>query len=67
MDALPQIIAPLDRVILRNYLTERLRRLATEATHALDPEERAYADGARMEIEFAFDELLGEEPPEVSR
>lgn len=62
-----QLASEQDRATLRAYLTNRLKKLKRERKAAGEREEAAYVDGAEMEIEFLFDELLGEEPPDLRK
>lgn len=62
-----QIVSEPDRVVLRDYLTKRLKQLKREARRAGERTEAAYVEGAEMEIQFLFDELLGEEPPDLRK
>lgn len=59
-----QILSEKDRAVLREYLQRRLDVIRAEMRLTIDAEEISNASGAEMEILFAFDELLGEEPPE---
>lgn len=56
-----------DRATLRKYLTLRLRVTRRSIRHAQDREERSYHEGAEMELMFLFDDLLGEEPPDLRK
>lgn len=62
-----QLVSEEDRATLRAYLTGRAKQLKREARRAGDATEASYVDGADMEILCAFDELLGEEPPDLRR
>lgn len=60
-----QLTSEVDRTTLRDYLERRRKTLRREAKKAGEREEAAYVDGAEMEIIFIYDELLGEQPPEL--
>lgn len=61
-----RIAGEFDRAILRNYLTERWRALARARKKARgEAEEEGFFAGWESEIYVAFDELLGEEPPQL--
>lgn len=62
-EQMTQLASEPDRLVLREYLTKRLQQLKREEGRAGEKEEAAYCEGAIMEIELAFDELLGEESP----
>lgn len=62
-----QLASDGDRAVLREYLTKRLKQLKRELKRANGKLEASYIEGAAMEIEFAFDELLAEEPPDLRK
>lgn len=62
-----QLVSESDRAVLREYLAKRYKQLKREARRADSKNELMYAEGAEMEIELAFDELLGEEPPDLRK
>ena len=62
-----QLICEADRSRLREYLTGRLRVLKREAKRASEQAEANFAEGGEMEIIFLFDDLLGEQPPDLRK
>jgi hypothetical protein len=62
-----QLISEADRATLREYLGRRLQTLRQQRKKAGEREEEAYIEGGEMEIIFVFDELLGEQAPELSK
>jgi hypothetical protein len=62
-----QLVGEEDRATLRDYLIKRLNQLRREGKRAGEKEEAAFVEGGEMEIYFIFDELLGEQPPEMRK
>lgn len=56
-----------DRATLRDYLTKRLQYLHRKGKRAGEKEEAAFYEGAEMEVVFVFDDLLGEQPPDLRK
>lgn len=66
-EATKQLVSEPDRETLRDYLTKRWKHARKEIKHANSQAEAAYAEALELEIMFAFDELLGEEPPDFRK
>ncbi len=62
-----KLVCEEDRGTLREWLTRRLTALRRQTKRAGEATEAAYSEGGELEIIFAFDELLGEQPPEPLR
>jgi len=62
-----QLVDEVDRATLRDYLTRRLSYLRRKAKRASDATEAEFYNGAEMEILFVFDDLLGEQPPDLRK
>lgn len=62
-----QLTSETERATLREYLVRRLQTLRRQAKKADEREEAAYVEGGEMEIIFIFDELLGEQAPELPK
>lgn len=60
-----------DRSRLREYLTKRLATLKKEHRLTMrnggEAAEDGFYEGSEMEIVFAFDDLLGEQPPDLQK
>ncbi len=65
----PQLLDEKDRDCLREYLTKRLVSLkrARKRQHSGEGYDEGFYEGSEMEVIFAFDELLGEQPPDTRR
>ncbi len=62
-----QLSSDADRKVLEDYLNKRLKVLAKEKKRAPEREDRAFIDGAELEVMMALDELLDLQGVEAAR